>query len=121
MSFVVGLGAEEDIDSALRIGGTARWDALRAHAAPWVLYAVQKALEGRAGATEVVGLRRVGALCRAAAQRWPVEVRVALREVARSHQIDERFLLKVLDGPHEKTTSLETVPAGRVPNEHVRN
>ena len=121
MSFVVGLGAEEDIDSALRIGGTARWDALRAHAVPWVMFAVQRELEGKTGATEVVELRRVGALCRAAVQRWPVEVGVALRKVARSHQIDERFLLKVLDSPHEKTASLATVPAGPVPDEQARN
>jgi DNA primase len=98
VSIVAGLGDDEDIDAALSSGGLERWQGLIAGVVPWVTYAARRELAGKVGAEEVAALRRVGALCRAAVERWPVEVAVALREVSKDHALDERFLLKVVGG-----------------------
>lgn len=107
VSFVDGSDEGADIDVELRDGGIERWNELVSMATPWLTYATQRELESKAvgSADEVASLRRVGAICKAALERWPLDVAVALREVGRVRALDERFLLRVLETVSDETVS----------------
>ena len=92
------LPADSDLDEVLR-EEPGCFEELFAGRVPWLTHVVRSVLQAPLSpADEVIAVRRVGAVLKASLPGWPAEVGLALKEVSRLIQVDERFIERVVDG-----------------------